>query len=88
MEFALDKVNPMEDLDMILHWSNKQVFLLKVKNLDEYFVSLTNTVNFGSLVEAKIFESKEELELQFKRIPLRFSRGNVWEVLKLTLEDL
>jgi hypothetical protein len=84
----LDKIDPMADLDMILDWSKGTVFLLKVKYCDQYFVSLTNTVNFGSLVEAKIFESKEELELQFQRIPIEFSRGNVWEVLKLTLEDL
>ena len=82
----LDQIDPMADLDMILGWSKGTVYLLKVKHSDQYFVSLTNTVNFGSLVEAKIFEDREELELQFRKIPAKF-KGE-WEVLKLQLESL
>ena len=82
----LDQIDPMADLDMILGWSKGTVYLLKVKHSDQYFVSLTNTVNFGSLVEAKIFEDREELELQFRKIPAKF-KGE-WEILKLQLESL
>ena len=82
----LDRIDPMVDLDMILGWSKGTVYLLKVKHSDQYFVSLTNTVNFGGLVEAKIFEDREELELQFRKIPAKF-KGE-WEVLKLQLESL
>ena len=82
----LDQIDPMADLDMILGWSKGTVYLLKVKHSDQYFVSLTNTVNFGGLVEAKIFEDREELRLQFNKIPSKF-KGE-WEVLKLQLESL
>ena len=82
----LDQIDPMADLDMILGWSGGAAYLLKVKHSDQYFVSLTNTVNFGSLVEAKIFEDREELELQFRKIPAQF-KGE-WEILKLQLESL
>lgn len=78
----------MEGLNMELHWCGKQVFLLKVRNTDEYFVSLTNTVNFGDITEARIFGDKDELILQHSELPKEFSRGNIWEVLRLTLEDL
>lgn len=78
----------LSDLDYILQRSDKEVYLLKVRNTDEFFVNLTNTVNFGNLSEAKIFETKEELILQHSQIPLKFTRGNIWEVLKLTLEDI
>lgn len=86
--FVLDKQNPMEGLNMELHWCGKQVFMLKVRNTDEYFVSLTNTVNFGDITEARIFGDKDELILQHSELPKEFSRGNIWEVLRLTLEDL
>jgi len=82
----LDQIDPMADLDMILGWSKGTVFLLKVKHCDEYFVSLTNTVNFGSLVEARIFENRDELRLQYSKIPPQF-KGE-WEILKLQLENL
>ena len=82
----LDQIDPMADLDMILGWSKGTVYFLKVKHSDQYFVSLTNTVNFGGLVEAKIFEDRNELELQFCKIPAQF-KGE-WEVLKLQLETL
>jgi len=82
----LDQVDPMADLDMILGWSKGTVYLLKVKHSDQYFVSLTNTVNFGGLVEAKIFEDRDELELQYRKIPAKF-KGE-WEILKLQLESL
>ena len=78
----------MEGLNMELHWSAKQVFLLKVRNTDEYFVSLTNTVNFGGITEAQIFSDKDQLILQHSKLPKQFSRGNIWEVLRLTLEEL
>ena len=78
----------MDGLNMELHWSGKEVFLLKVRNTDEYFVSLTNTVNFGDITEAHIFGDKDELILQHSKLPKQFSRGNIWEVLKITLEDL
>jgi len=84
----LTEIDPCAGLDQILHWSDKEVYLLKVRNTDEYFVSLTNTVNFGDLTEAKIFEDRLELELQFRKLPIKFSRGNVWEVLKITLENI
>lgn len=82
----LDQIDPMADLDMILGWSKGTVYLLKVKHSDQYFVSLTNTVNFGGFIEAKIFEDRDELELQFRKIPAQF-KGE-WEVLKLQLESL
>lgn len=82
----LDQIDPMADLDMILGWSKGTVYLLKVKHTDLYFVSLTNTVNFGSLTEAKIFEDRDELELQYRKIPAKF-KGE-WEVLKITLENI
>jgi len=82
----LDQVDPMADLDMILGWSKGTVYLLKVKHSDQYFVPLTNTVNFGGLVEAKIFEDRDELELQYRKIPAKF-KGE-WEILKLQLESL
>ena len=82
----LDQIDPMADLGMILGWSKGTVYLLKVKHSDEYFVSLTNTVNFGGLVEAKIFEDRDELTLQYSKVPAKF-KGE-WEVLKLQLESL
>ncbi len=82
----LDQIDPMADLDMILGWSKGTVYLLKVKHSDQYFVPLTNTVNFGGLVEAKIFEDRDELELQYRKIPAKF-KGE-WEILKLQLESL
>lgn len=78
----------MEGLNMELHWCKKQVFLLKVRNTDEYFVSLTNTVNFGDITEAHIFSDKDELILQHSKIPIKFRKGNIWEVLKITLENI
>ena len=84
----LDQIDPMADLDMILGWSKGTVYFLKVKHSDQYFVSLTNTVNFGGLTEAKIFESKGELVSQYDKLPIQFSRHGAWEVLKLQLETL
>lgn len=86
--FALDKPNPMEGLNIELHCCDKEVFLLKVRNTDEYFVSLTNTVNFGDITEAYIFTDKESLILQHSKLPKQFSRGNIWEALRITLENL
>lgn len=84
----LDQIDPMEDLDMALRWSKGTVYLLKVRYTDKYFVSLTNSVNFGNLSEAKIFEDRDELKLQYDKMPTWFKKANTWEVLKLSLEDI
>jgi predicted glycosyl hydrolase (DUF1957 family) len=78
----------MEGLDQVLRWSDKRVHLLKVRYTDQYFQSLTNTVNFSDFNGAKVFETWDEIEQQFLRIPAQFKRGDQWEVLTLTLEEL
>ena len=85
---SLDKAKLMEGLDMELNWCGKEVFLLKVRNTDEYFISLTHTVNFGDITEAHIFSNKDDLILQHSKIPKQFTRGNIWEVMKISLENL
>lgn len=82
----LIEIDPSAELDCILRWSKGTVYLLKAKHTDLYFVSLTNTVNFGSLMDAKIFEDRDELRLQYSKIQAQF-KGE-WEILKLQLENL
>ncbi len=84
----LDQIDPMEGLDFELNWAFREVYALKVKGTDKYFVNFTNTVNFGDLSEAKIFQDKEDLLRTYDMLPTWFKRANTWEILKLQLESL